>query len=76
MDGSPDIKGESILAIATLHNGVRIYNVDQSMAELGTLPGVSASHWPRGGGRTARCTAVWGEPKRRMFAVHVSMCRL
>ncbi|GLC43849.1 hypothetical protein PLESTB_000914900 [Pleodorina starrii] len=43
MDGSPDNKGESILAVSTLHNGVNVFNVDQSMALLGTLPGVDLS---------------------------------
>ncbi|EFJ50572.1 hypothetical protein VOLCADRAFT_88519 [Volvox carteri f. nagariensis] len=43
MDGSPDNKGESILAISTLQTGVNVYNVDQSMSLLGMLPGVVVS---------------------------------
>ncbi|PNH07969.1 Zinc finger CCCH domain-containing protein 63 [Tetrabaena socialis] len=40
MEGTPDNKGESMLAIASLFDGVRIFNVDQSMALLGALPKV------------------------------------
>ncbi|KAG2482274.1 hypothetical protein HYH03_018788 [Edaphochlamys debaryana] len=40
MDGTPDNKAESMLAISSLHDGVGIYNVDQSMQLLGQLPGV------------------------------------
>ncbi|GLI59004.1 hypothetical protein VaNZ11_000827 [Volvox africanus] len=40
MDGSPDNKGESMLAIATIKTGVSLYNVDQGMTLLGTLPRV------------------------------------
>eukprot|EP00198_Chlamydomonas_reinhardtii_P001528 XP_001690864.1 predicted protein [Chlamydomonas reinhardtii] len=38
MDGTPDNRGESMLAISTLYDGVTLYNVDQNMTLLGTLP--------------------------------------
>lgn len=40
MDGTPDNKGESMLAIASLFQGVSIFNVDSNMQLLGTLPQV------------------------------------
>lgn len=46
MDGTPDNKGESMLAIASLFQGVSIFNVDSNMQLLGTLPQVGACGLP------------------------------
>lgn len=59
MDGTPDNRGESMLAISTLYDGVTLYNVDQNMTLLGTLP-VRGRGGKRGEVRRGRVMAPQG----------------